>query len=174
MFLVRVCVFIGGVMAESSTCDASYNDNCKACAFYNFGCGIVNDTTYVVNAFLDIPKCFTGRAQSPINLDSSSATIADDLGQLTFSGYTENVTWPGPPVLRLKDFTVQLDFNPLGPKKREGKKKRQRKRRKNQSKKRSRRDEVNLPSISGGVLGNNRWVFLDFLSFIWACHHFRY
>ena len=169
MFLVRVCVFIGGVMAESSTCDASYNDNCKACAFYNFGCGIVNDTDYgdVVNAFLDIPKCFTGTAQSPINLDSSSATIVDDPGQLTFSGYNEDVTWPGPPVLRLKDFTVQLDFNQLKPKKQGGKKrlrkkrgrKGQRKRRKNQSMKRSKRDDSSPPSISGGVLGGSRWIF---------------
>ena len=164
-------------MAESSTCDANYNDNCNACAFYNFGCGLVRLSEK------EIPTCFKGTAQSPINLSLSSATNAGDLGQLTFSGYNENMTWPGPPVLRLKDFTVQLDFNPLGPKKREGKKKRlrkqggkkrQRRRRKNQSKKRSRRDEVNLPSISGGVLGNGRWVFLDFLSFIWACHHFRY
>ena len=140
-------------MAESSTCDESYKDSCNACAFYNFGCGIVG------NAVFDIPTCFNGRAQSPIDLSLSSATITDDLGQLTFSGYNENVTWPGPPVLRLKDFTVQLDFNPLGPKKREGKKKRQRKRRKNQSMKRSKRDDSSPPSISGGVLGGSRWIF---------------
>ena len=143
-------------MAESSTCDASYNDNCRACAFYNFGCGIVNNTNYVVNAFLDIPKCFTGRAQSPINLDSSSATIADDPGQLTFSGYAENVNLPWPTVLRLKDFTVQLDFNLVGQRKRGEKKKRQRKRRKNQSMKRLRRDDAILPSISGGILGDSK------------------
>ena len=161
MFLVRVCVFIGGVMAESSTSDANYKDNCSACAFYNFGCGIKN------SAEREIPTCFTGTAQSPINLDSSSATIADDPGQLIFSGYNENMTWPGPPVLRLKDFTVQLDFNQLKPKKQEGKKrlrkkrgrKGQRKRRKNQSMKRSKRDNSSPPSISGGVLGGSRWIF---------------
>ena len=165
MFLLLVCDVIGGVLADSSTCDANYNDNCDACAFYNFGCGIVDVNGF--GAVFDIPTCFNGTAQSPINLESSSATIADDSGQLTFSGYNENSTWPGPPVLRLKDFTVQLDFNQLKPKKQGGKKrlrkkrgrKGQRKRRKNQSMKRSKRDDSSPPSISGGVLGGSRWIF---------------
>ena len=168
MFLLLVCVVIRGVMAESSTCDANYKDNCNACAFYNFGCGIKN------SAEREIPTCFTGTAQSPINLDSGSAKIVDDPGQLTFSGYNEDVTWPGPPVLRLKDFTVQLDFNQLKPKKQGGKKRprkkrgrnRQRKRRKNQSMKRSKRDNLSPPLISGGVLGGSRWIFFDFLAFV--------
>ena len=171
-------------MAESSTCDASYNDSCNACAFYNFGCGIVDDNAGY-GAVFDIPTCFIGTAQSPINLDSSSAKIVDDLGQLTFSGYNENVTWPGPPVLRLKDFTVQLDFNQVRQRKWRGKKnrlrkqggkKRKRKRLKNQSTKRSRRDNVSPPSISGGALGDSVWVFFR-LSRVWAhfwsCHHLR-
>ena len=180
MFLLLVCVVIGGVMAESSTCDESYKDSCNACAFYNFGCGIVG------NAVFDIPTCFTGSAQSPIDLSLSSATITDDLGQLTFSGYNENVTWPGPPVLRLKDFTVQLDFNQVrqrkwrGKKKRlrkQGEKKRKRKRLRNQSTKRSRRDNVSPPSISGGALGDSVWVFFRLFR-VWAhfcsCHHLGY
>ena len=150
MFLLLVCVVVGGVMAESSTCDANYTDDCNACAYYNFGCGLVNLSK------TEIPTCFTGTTQSPINLSLNFATIADDPGQLTFSGYNENVTWPGPPVLRLKDFTVQLDFNQVGQRKRGGKKKRQRKRRKNQSMKRLRRDDAILPSISGGILGDSK------------------
>ena len=170
-------------MADSSTCDESYKDNCNACAFYNFGCGIV-DNNNGFGAVFDIPTCFTGTAQSPINLDSSSATIADDPGQLIFSGYNENMTWPGPPVLRLKDFTVQLDFNQLKPKKQGVEKmlrknrgrKSQIKRRKNQSTKRSKRENLSPPSISGGALGDSVWVFFR-LSRVWAhfwsCHHLR-
>ena len=136
-------------------------------------------------AVFDIPICFTGTAQSPINLSLSSATIADDPGQLTFSGYNKNVTWPAPPVLRLKDFTVQLDFNQVRQRKWRGKKKRlrkqggkrrKRKRPKHQSMKRSRKDNVSLPSISGGALGDSVWVFFR-LSRVWAhfwsCHHLR-
>ena len=153
MFLLFLVVVGRGVMAESTTCDASYSDNCNACAFYNFGCGIVTDA---VNR---IPTCFKGIAQSPINLDSSFATIADDPGQLTFSGYNKNVSWPGPPVLRVKDFTVQLDFNqPMQRKRKRGRMKKLRKTRqwKNKSLKLSSRDDLSLPSISGGALGDNR------------------
>ena len=150
MFLL--IVFLGkGVMAESSTCDASYSDNDDGCAFYIFGCSNVTLAQSL------IPTCFNGLAQSPINLDSSSATVPDqDPGQLTFSGYSDELQQT--PFLRLKDFTVQLDFNQIQRKKGRKKKKGQRKtrRRKNDSLKRlSREEDVSLPSISGGALGNN-------------------
>ena len=149
MFLL--IVFLGsGVAAESSTCDASYTDNGN-CANLNFGC------PFVPLAQQDIPTCFNGLAQSPINLDSSSATVPpNDPGQLTFSGYNDELQQT--PSLRLKDFTVQLDFNQIQRKKGRKKKKGQRKtrRRKNDSLKRlSREEDVSLPSISGGALGNN-------------------
>ena len=153
MFLL--IVFLGsGVAAESSTCDDSYSVKGGACAFYNFGCSIV------ALAQQDIPTCFNGRAQSPINLNSSSATAPDeDPGQLTFSGYNEELQQT--PLLRLKEFTVQLDFNQQSQmqRKKRGKKKkgkRKNRRRKNDSLKRSsRQEDVSLPSISGGALGNN-------------------
>ena len=150
MFLL--VVFLGsGVAAESSTCDASYKDNGNACANHTFGC------KFVTFAQRLIPTCFNGLAQSPVNLDSSSATVPDqDPGQLTFSGYNDELQRT--PLLRLKDFTVQLDFNQIQRKKGRKKKKGQRKtrRRKNDSLKSSSREEdVSLPSISGGALGNN-------------------
>ena len=136
------------VMEESSTC---YSDNGDACAFYNFGCG-----TNVAISQQEIPTCFNGLAQSPINLDFSSATVADP-GQLTFSDYDEEL--PRTPVLRLKDFTVQLDFNQQrNPRQmRRGGKRKQRKskRRKTDSLKSLSRDGARLPSISGGALGDN-------------------
>ena len=154
MFLLFAVVVGRGVRAESSTCDASYSDNGDACAFYSFCC--FNSTT----AIQAIPTCFNGLAQSPINLDSSSATVPDDPGQLTFSGFDDEL--PKTPVLRLKDFTVQLDFSqPMqvrGKKvgRKGGKKKwRKNRRRKNDPLKRSRRDGASLPSISGGALGDN-------------------
>ena len=151
MFLLFAVIVGGGVRAESSTCDASYgSDNCKPCVYYSFGCGIVNV------AAREIPTCFNGTAQSPINLDSSSATpVLDDPGQLTFLGYDVNDELPQTPVLRLKDFTVQLDFNQSQRKRGGQKKRRKTRRRKNYSLKRSRRDGASLPSISGGALGDN-------------------
>ena len=111
----------------------------------------------VQNANSIIPTCFNGFAQSPINLDSGSATVApEDPGQLTFSGYDGEL--PRNPVLRLKDFTVQLDFNqPMQvQRKRGGNKKRRKNRRwKNYSLNRSSRNGASLPSISGGALGEN-------------------
>ena len=147
MFLLFAVIVGGGVRAESSTCDASYSDNCKPCVYYSFGCGIVN------GAEREIPTCFNGAAQSPINLDSSSANVTDDPGQLTFLGYTDELLQT--PVLRLKDFTVQLDFNQSQRKRGGQKKRRKTRRRKNYSLKRSRRDGASLPSISGGALGDN-------------------
>ena len=149
MFLLFAVIVGRGVRAESSTCDASYNDNCKPCVYYSFGCEIDG-------AEREIPTCFNGAAQSPINLDSSSATpVLDDPGQLTFLGWDVNDELPQTPVLRLKDFTVQLDFNQSQRKRGGQKKRRKSRRRKNYSLKRSRRDGASLPSISGGALGNN-------------------
>ena len=142
-------------MAESLTCDESYSDNGTACAFYNFGCDDVKTSS------LTIPTCFNGLAQSPIDLEFSSATV-EDPGQVTFSGYNDQLGLT--PFLRLEDFTVQLDFNQerqrlrqRRKKKRPRKKKRLRKenRKKKSSLKRLSR-EANLPSISGGALGENR------------------
>ena len=115
MFLLFAVIVGGGVRAESSTCDESYRDNCKPCVYYSFGCGIVN------NAEREIPTCFNGLAQSPINLDSTLANITDDPGQLTFLGWDVNDELPQTPVLRLKDFTVQLDFNQQSQRKRKRK-----------------------------------------------------
>ena len=158
MFLLfAVFIFGRGVTAESSTCDASYKDNGEACAFYSFGCSNVQNANSI------IPTCFNGFAQSPINLDSSSATVPPyDPGQLTFSGYRDELSQT--PMLRLKDFTVQLDFNQPASernskrKRKKGGKKKHRKtkrRRENASLKRSKRNGASLPSISGGALGSN-------------------
>ena len=153
MFLLFLVVVGGGeVMAESTTCDASYVDAGDACAFYNFGCSL--ETL----AKQEIPTCFNGIEQSPINLDFSSANVTDDPGQLTFPGYNEELKKT--PLLRVKDFTVQLDFNQQSQvqrRKKGGGKKRRRKNRRQQKKslKRSRRDHASLPSITGGALGDN-------------------
>ena len=156
MFLLFAVIVGAEVRAESSTCDASYSDSGNACAFFNFGCG-----TNVEISQQALPTCFNGVAQSPINLDSSSATVPKDPGQLTFSGYSEEL--PRLPVLRLKDFTVQLDFNQQSQRKRRRKKKggkkkqRKTKRRRNDfSLKRLSRNGASLPSISGGALGDNK------------------
>ena len=150
--LFLVVIGGGGVMAESTTCDVSYYDAGDACAFYNFGCSLV------ALAQQEIPTCFNGIEQSPINLDFNSANVTDDPGQLTFSGYNEELQKT--PLLRVKDFTVQLDFNQQSQVKRRrkgGEKKRRRKNRRQRKKslKRSSRDAARLPSITGGALGDN-------------------
>ena len=176
MFLLFAVIVGGGVRAESSTCDPSYgNDNGDACAYYSFGC-------YMELPQQEIPTCFNGLAQSPINLDSDSATVVDP-GQLTFSGYNDQL--PQTPMLRLKDFTVQLDFKEtlaisyptirsnIQPtvKRGEQKLKHKKKKKKNQKKKKTKRKKkrkqkgkrdnrrrvgrnVSVPSITGGALGN--------------------
>ena len=148
---------VGGILAESSTCDESYSDNGKACVFYNFGCGRywALSPTLSTTAIQIIPTCFNGLAQSPIDLDFSSATVGDP-GQVTFSGYNDR---PGQtPFLRLTEFTVQLDFNQQMKRQRQRRKRkrlmRKSRRKKKNSLKRSNRD-ANLPSISGGALGEN-------------------
>ena len=146
MFLFFAVILGRGVRAESSTCDASYNDNCKPCVYYSFGCAIASD------AKLKIPTCFNGLAQSPIDLDFSSATVKDP-GQVNFSGYDDCLDQT--PFLRLTEFTVQLDFNQQMKRQRQRKRLlRKSRRKKKNSLKRSNRD-ANLPSISGGALGDN-------------------
>ena len=151
IFLLYV---VGGILAESSTCDESYSDNGKACAFYNFGCGRywALSPTLSTTAIQIIPTCFNGLAQSPIDLDFSSATVKDP-GQVNFSGYDDCLDQT--PFLRLTEFTVQLDFNQQMKRQRQRKRLlRKSRRKKKNSLKRSNRD-ANLPSISGGALGDN-------------------
>ena len=140
---------VGSILAESSTCDESYSDNGKACAFYNFGC------CDLYTSSLTIPTCFNGLAQSPIDLEFSSATV-EDPGQVTFSGYDDRLGQT--PFLRLKDFTVQLDFNQQMQRQKQRRKRkrlmRKTRRRKKNTLKRSSRD-ANLPLISGGALGDH-------------------
>ena len=64
---------------------------------------------YQVSAASAIPTCFTGLAQSPIDINANSGTVQDeDPGQISFIGYNDQLGET--PMLRLKDFTVQLDF----------------------------------------------------------------
>ena len=159
-----------------------------------------------VSAASTLPTCFTGVAQSPIDINANSGIVQDeDPGQISFIGYNDQLGET--PMLRLKDFTVQLDFEEtpaiaaLTPrhqgsgisevptstsavgssvvtsathpreasaiqptvrrrdqkKKAKNKKKRRRKqkgKRKRQSRRRVRR-EANVPSITGGALGQD-------------------
>ena len=86
------------------TCDTRYFDGGRACAWHNFLC---EDYSTTGIAPLSFPTCFDGSQQSPINLDVSEATVGDP-GQVTFSGYGDKLTQT--PVVRLKSFTLQLDF----------------------------------------------------------------
>ena len=73
-----------------------------------------------------LPTCFTGVAQSPIDINANSGIVQDeDPGQISFIGYNDQLGET--PMLRLKDFTVQLDFNQVRQRKWRGKKKRLRK-----------------------------------------------
>ena len=86
------------------TCDTRYFDSGRACAWHNFLCEEYNNNGIVPLSF---PTCFDGSQQSPINLDVSEATVGDP-GQITFSGYGDKLSQT--PVVRLKSFTLQLDF----------------------------------------------------------------
>ena len=120
-----------------------------------------------------IPTCFTGAAQSPVDLDAAFGIVQDqDPGQVSFLGYNDQLAET--PMLRLRDFTVQLDFEdtlaisyptvkPTGKKKvrkEEPQKKKKKRRRKNRgngrkhNKRRVKRN-ANVPSITGGALGNS-------------------
>ena len=65
-----------------------------------------DDQASAASAF---PTCFAGVAQSPIDINANSGTVQDeDPGQISFIGYYDQLGET--PMLRLKDFTVQLDF----------------------------------------------------------------
>ena len=127
----------GRSSGETTTCDTSYTSN--GCAFYNFIC---NEPVDAASAF---PTCFSGAAQSPINLDLSSGTVQDS-DQITFVGYDDQLGET--PKLRLKDFTLQLDFEDSDAVSLQSLQLPRRRRR------RAKRD-ANMPYITGGALGED-------------------
>ena len=139
-----------------------------------------------VSAASAIPICFSGVAQSPVDLTVNPGTVQEqDPGQISFLGYGDQLGQT--PMLRLKDFTVQLDFEDTlaisyptrsklqptvkrgeqmqKPKKKQKKKKtkRKKKRKKNRKQKgpgkkhsqRRVRRNADVPSITGGALGED-------------------
>ena len=88
----------------ATTCDrmSQYYDNGRACAWKTFQCD--NSTIASTSVF---PTCFDGSQQSPINLDKDQATVGDP-GQITFSGFDTQL--PETPIFRLKSYALQLDF----------------------------------------------------------------
>merc|ERR1712037_463178 len=93
----------GSTSAETTTCDTSYIGSGKSCVSYNFMC---DDQVSAASA---IPTCFTGVEQSPVDLTVNPGTVQEqDPGQISFLGYNDQLGQT--PMLRLKDFTVQLDF----------------------------------------------------------------
>ena len=140
----------GRGFTETTTCDSSYTRIGHTCASYNFLCNTY-DSCYPAcpadTARSVIPTCFSGSAQSPIDLNVNSGTLTvDDSDQITFTGYNDQLE--ATPYLRLRDFTVQLDFEEtdavslqsLGL---------TRRRRRQASR------SANLPSITGGPLGTD-------------------
>ena len=102
-----------GPEAEAETCDPHYRDNGRACAWFTFNC---EDIT---SSMLNIPTCHSGAAQSPIDLNSNLA-IPGDPGAIEFQDYDISFgllpavgSWPLPAVLRIQNFALQLDFEPL-------------------------------------------------------------
>ena len=120
-----------------------------------------------VSAASAIPTCFTGVEQSPVDLTVNPGTVQEqDPGQISFLGYDDQLGQT--PMLRLKDFTVQLDFEetlaisyPTIRSVKRGKQKKKKKRRKHQGKgkkhnRRRVRRNADVPSITGGALGEDR------------------
>ena len=120
-----------------------------------------------VSAASAIPTCFTGVEQSPVDLTVNPGTVQEqDPGQISFLGYNDQLGQT--PTLRLKDFTVQLDFEetlaisyPTIRSVKRGKQKKKKKRRKHQGKgkkhnRRRVRRNADVPSITGGALGEDR------------------
>lgn len=132
-----------------------------------------------VSAASAIPTCFTGVAQSPVDLTIDPGTVQEqDPGQISFLGYNDQLGQT--PMLRLKDFTVQLDFEETlaisyptrsdiqptvkrGEPKQKPKKKKKTKRKKNRKKNRKQngkerrvRRNANVPLITGGALGEDK------------------
>ena len=95
----------------ASTCDLSYLDAGRACAWNTFLCEDFGQSQTVPDA---LRTCFEGShgiplgsQQSPINLDVNEAEVRDP-SQLTFSGYAARLSHS--PVIRLRSFALQLDF----------------------------------------------------------------
>ena len=134
----------GLALTETTTCDSSYTGNGRTCASYNFLCNTFSSSATAQSV---LPTCFSGSAQSPIDLNVNSVTVEDsdeNSDQITFTGYNDQLEVT--PHLRLRDFTVQLDFEEtdavsdwLG----SGRRRRRASR------------NANLPSVTGGALGND-------------------
>ena len=118
-----------------------------------------------VSAASAIPTCFTGVEQSPVDLTVNPGTVQEqDPGQISFLGYNDQLGQT--PTLRLKDFTVQLDFEetlaisyPTIRSVKRGKQKKKRRKHQGKGKKHNRRRvrrNANVPSITGGALGEDR------------------
>ena len=90
-----------------STCDMSYLDGGRACAWNTFFCEDFANNGTVPDA---LQTCFNGSQQSPINLDVNEASVKNDLDQLTFNGFEARLSQS--PVIRQRNFALQLDFEP--------------------------------------------------------------
>ena len=131
---------------ETTTCDSSYTGNGRTCVSYNFLCNTFSSSTFAQTV---LPTCFSGSAQSPIDLNVNSVTVEDsdeNSDQITFTGYNDQLEVT--PHLRLRDFTVQLDFEETVAVSLQSL---------NLSRRRRRRASrnANLPSVTGGALGND-------------------
>ena len=122
---------ITGIPA-TSTCDSSYYESGRACAWNIFLCDEYTNGTMAGFTPALIPTCFDGSQQSPINLDVSEATVGDP-GQITFSGFDAQLSLQ--PVYSLKSYALQLELIPDAAS--------------NDS------SNVQLPTITGGALGEN-------------------
>ena len=87
----------------ASTCDDSYYDNGKACVWRTFLCEDYNNTGIIPAS---LHTCFSGSQQSPINLDLSQAIVGDP-GQITFTGYRDQLGSTGP-FITFNGFAVEL------------------------------------------------------------------
>ena len=90
----------------ANTCDPQYYGDGQtdgtSCAYLTFAC-----YNYICGVdYVDYKTCFEGAQLSPINLNRSTATVADP-GALTFSYTSKSKS----PVLRLQGYSLQLDFD---------------------------------------------------------------
>ena len=135
----------GLALTETTTCDSSYTGNGHTCASYNFLCNTYPSSGYSARKL--IPTCFSGSAQSPIDLNVNSGTLTvDDSDQITFTGYNDQLE--ATPYLRLRDFTVQLDFEETDAVSLQSLQLPRRRRRQASR-------NANLPSVTGGALGED-------------------
>ena len=133
----------GRGFTETTTCDSSYTGNGRTCVSYNFLCDTFSSSTFAQTV---LPTCFSGSAQSPIDLNINSGTVEEDSDQITFTGFSDQLEVT--PHLRLRDFTVQLDFEETDAVSLQSLNLPRRRRR------RASRN-ANLPSVTGGALGND-------------------